>query len=83
MLGLFIAYLILHSIYSFYVVYRKSSKLVSYLLWNPIYDLECGDSLCDCRYYGVCSRYTGYVLGLSKSDRTLILGQVSDRWIKA
>ncbi len=83
MLGLFICYLILHSIYSFYSVFRKSSKEVSYLLRNPIYDLECGDINCECRNWGVCSRFTGYITGMNGLERPLILGLVSVRWIKA
>ena len=83
MLGLFICYLISINLYSFYALFRKSSKEVSYLLRNPIYDLECGDINCECRNWGVCSRFTGYITGMNGSDRPLILGLDPIRWIKA
>ncbi len=83
MLGLFICYLILINLYSFYVLFRKSSKLVSYLLLYPLYDLECGDRDCECRNWGSCSRFTGYITGMSHSEMPLILTTVSKGWVKA
>ncbi len=83
MLELFIVYLISINLYATYALYIKSSGLISYLLSNPVYDLECGDSTCECRNRGICYRFTGYVTGMSNSESPLILGTSSIRWVKA